>query len=99
MGRLFFCLLVWHASATDWAIELCVLFLFKSGEIMKKIVSGFVLVVFLFLSLQACTVGNTIQIKNLKDEMVVVKARLDSLEIKMKNMDKVIADTLKIKNK
>ena len=66
---------------------------------MKKIVGGFALVVFLFLSLQACTVGNTIQIKNLKDEMVIVKARLDSLETKMKKIDKGIVDSLKIKNR
>lgn len=66
---------------------------------MKKIVGGFALVVFLFLSLQACTVGNTIQIKNLKDEMVIVKTRLDSLEIRMKKMDKVMVDSLKIKDK
>lgn len=66
---------------------------------MKKIVVGFALAIFFFLSLQACTVGNTIQIKNLKDEMVIVKARLDSLETKMKKIDKDIVDTLKMKNK
>jgi hypothetical protein len=64
---------------------------------MKKNISGFVLVIFLFLSLEGCMVGSVVQIKHLKDEMALVKTRLDSLENKMKVIDKVFADSLKSK--
>ena len=66
---------------------------------MKKIFRVFSLLFILVFVNQACTVGNSIQIKNLKDEMTIVKARLDSLEMKMKRVDRVIVDSLKIKNK
>ena len=66
---------------------------------MKKNISGFVLVIFLFLSLEGCMVGSVVQIKKLKDEMAIVKTRLDSLENKMKVIDKVFADSLRNKMK
>lgn len=52
---------------------------------MKKIIISIVLVLSLYL-MCGCSIGNTVQIKNLKDDMKLMQCKIDSLEIQMKEL-------------
>jgi outer membrane murein-binding lipoprotein Lpp len=52
---------------------------------MKKIIISVVLIGLLYL-FGGCSVGNTIQIKNLKDEMKQMQCKVDSLDMKIREL-------------
>lgn len=64
---------------------------------LKKAILGFVLVILFSLILEGCMIGHQVKIDILNAEMDSVKTRLDSLENKVKMMDKAFADSLKSK--